>query len=370
MSFVDISDLKEAQAEFAHQNMVLRQVLDGAQAGHWEYDPETGVAVLSPSARVLLGHEPDEKIGKGNELRAVVHPGDAEILTDQLQQVAFSADVWEVDLRCQHSGGATLWFRCRARWEPTMERVVGALVDVTSLKEVESELIRSNDELRQFAYLTSHDLQEPLRTVSNFVEVLQNRYTDTIDEDGRQYLGIVSQATARMQALIRGILDYSRIGHDAVRSVVDIGAVILEATADLATAVEEAGAEIDVRPLPKVVGYEAELRMLFTNLLSNALKFRRPEVPLQITISAETEDQGWRVSVADNGIGIAAEHQDRIFEIFNRLHNRDSYEGAGIGLAHCRKIVELHGGVLAVDSEPGQGSAFSFVLNLSDGVDP
>jgi two-component system CheB/CheR fusion protein len=378
MSFVDVSDLKQAQAEIAHQAAVLQQVLAGAMAGYWEYTPADDTLTLSTSAKALLGYGPDELNHESNQLTAVLHHLDTEMVTSSLAELGRPGgrQSCEMEIRCRHRDGSVLWLWCRGRVEHTGDkdaprRAIGSLVDVTPLKEAETELLRSNDDLRQFAYLTSHDLQEPLRTVSNFVQVLDSRYAEALDDDGRQFLGIVSQATNRMQSLIRGILDYSRIGRDTDRSVVDTEAVANEVVADLASSIEDAGATVEIKPLPKVVGYEAELHTLFANLVSNALKFRRDEVEPKVEITATTDGDHpgmWRFSVTDNGIGIAPEHHERIFQIFNRLHNRDRYEGAGIGLAHCRKIVELHGGSMAVESTPGMGSTFSFTLNLGNEV--
>lgn len=386
MTFVDVTELKQVQDRQAHQNHVLEEVLEGAMAGYWDYQPATGAFFMSPSFKGMLGFAGDQIGNTLDEMRHLVHADDLERVDAELDRLVARStarpppppppdsggdscgDLYEMETRFHHRDGSTVWVWCRGRLLTGADgtsRIIGCYVDISALKEIEADLLRSNDELKQFAYLTSHDLQEPLRTVSNFVEVLERRYGDRLDDDGQQYLTIVMQATVRMQRLIRGILDYSRIGRSGVREMVDLELLLESVVNDLDSAIDEAGAVLNLEPLPKVVGYESELRMLFANLVSNAIKFRKPTVTPEIRVEAKRLPSGdWRFTVADNGIGIPAEQQERIFEIFNRLHTRDEFEGAGIGLAHARKIVELHGGRLWVHSEPGVGSAFSFDLRL------
>ncbi len=378
MSFVDVTELKQTQDQYARQSDMFQQVLDGAMAGYWEFRPASNDFYMSPSFKAMLGRSDDE-IGNTLEgMRQLVHPDDLAMVDAELDRLlavdedgrptGLAGDLYEMETRFHHVDGSVVWMWCRGNLvadDDGSMRATGCYVDVTELKLIEADLLRSNDELKQFAYLTSHDLQEPLRTVSNFVEVLEKRYSQNLDDAGRQYLGIVMQATHRMQNLIRGILDYSRIGREVAEEVVDVGSVIESVIDDLDSSIQEAGADIDVNPMPKVVGYESELRMLFSNLISNAIKFRRPDVPPVIKINVKRIDEAcWRFSVIDNGIGIEREHRERIFEIFNRLHTKDEFEGAGIGLAHARKIVELHGGTISIESEYGAGSTVHFELAL------
>jgi two-component system CheB/CheR fusion protein len=382
MSFVDVTELNEARDRLIHRNALFEQVLLGARAGYWEHQLSSEYFALSRSAKQLLGYAEHEIGDTLDELKTLLYPADSDLFEQALRDAAAPEETAdgdsEVEVRFRHRNGSVIWMLCRGRRLADSDpegpvRTIGSMVDITGLKQTLSDLQRSNDELHQFAYLTSHDLQEPLRTVSNFVDLLERRHGELLDDDGRQFLSIVAQATVRMRDLIRGILDYSRIGHHGTRTVVDTDEVLQAAITDLGSAFTDVGATIDAKPLPKVVGYEAELRTLFTNLLSNAVKFSRADSPLEITIRAELRtdsNEGWRFSVSDNGIGIAEQHQERIFEIFSRLHNRDDYPGAGIGLAHCRKIVELHGGRLTVESVPDVGSTFSFTLNLTNVATP
>jgi len=227
-----------------------------------------------------------------------------------------------------------------------------------------AELEIKNKELEQFAYVASHDLQEPLRTISSFVDFLTEEYYGKLDDNANSYLTYISQASERMQILIKDLLDYSRIGRKTVLQEVDCNAILSDVLADLSSAIEKMEAKIAVPvKLPVVKGYATELKQLFQNLISNSIKFHREGVPPVIAISCNNNTGAWEFSFRDNGIGIEAQHHERIFIIFQRLHNRVEYEGSGIGLSHCKKIVELHRGKIWVDSELGKGSNFQFTIH-------
>ncbi|MGW2658769.1 sensor histidine kinase [Streptomyces sp. NPDC001478] len=230
------------------------------------------------------------------------------------------------------------------------------------------ELRRSNAELEQFAYVASHDLQEPLRKVASFCRLLEKRYAGELDERARQYIDFAVDGAARMQVLIDDLLTFSRVGrvHDRWRTV-SLDSCLDRALADLALAVEEAGAVI-VReaPLPEVTGDPTALAMVWRNLIGNAVKFRQPGVPCRIRIDCVRDGETWRLSVTDNGIGIAPESAERVFVIFQRLHGRDAYEGTGIGLALCRKIVEVHGGGIGIDTGHTGGTRVRFTLPVGE----
>jgi signal transduction histidine kinase/ligand-binding sensor domain-containing protein len=225
-----------------------------------------------------------------------------------------------------------------------------------------AQLIQKNKELEQFAYVASHDLQEPLRTTSSFVELLQKEYKGKLDTKGDKYLAFISQSTDRMRVLIKDLLEYSRIGRKKELSTIDCNELMQQVIADLSTSINEKNAEIKFESLPVINGYPTEIKQLFQNLISNALKFQKPEEQPEIIISGNRSNGSWEFVCKDNGIGIAPEHSERIFVIFQRLHSRTEYDGSGIGLANCRKIVELHGGDIWVQSKPGEGSAFHFTI--------
>jgi signal transduction histidine kinase len=232
----------------------------------------------------------------------------------------------------------------------------------TDLEARSRDLQRSNSELEQFAYVASHDLQEPLRKVASFCQLLQRRYAAQLDERANQYIDLAVDGAKRMQALITDLLGFSRVGRAGVPFArVPLAAALGQAMASLSDEIDSSGARVEVGALPVVLGEDSLLTAVFQNLLSNAVKFRGPEPP-HIAVSARKDGVNWLVTVADNGIGVAAEFADRIFVIFQRLHGRDKYPGTGIGLAMCRKIIEYHGGRIWLDTSAEAGSRFCFTL--------
>ena len=242
--------------------------------------------------------------------------------------------------------------KTRIRLEATIE----------GLERTTEDLARSNQELEQFAYVASHDLQEPLRTIAGFVDLLRLKYKSRLDEEAEKFIGFVIDGTKRMQSLITDLLAYARLGTKAKPfEPVECQKLLAEVQESLLAAVQESQATITHEALPTVQGDRTQLRLLFQNLIGNAIKFRGPE-KLLVSISAQWKEPFWEFRVADNGIGIDPQHFDRIFVIFQRLHTREEYPGTGIGLAICKKIVERHGGRIWVESKVGGGSTFCFTL--------
>lgn len=231
-----------------------------------------------------------------------------------------------------------------------------------TLERKVEQLNKANQELRQFTYIASHDLQEPLRTIRSFIGVISKQYEDQLDNKGRTMLGFVEDASARMQVLVKDLLDYGRIGEKSSPAPLDLNQLVMHVQQDLASAISSKSAKLTIENLPNLRGYETELRMLFQNLLSNALKFSRPGTPPEIHVSATPVADGWRFLVRDNGIGIAKEHREKIFGVFKRLHNKQEYPGTGIGLAHCKKVVELHNGHIWAEESSSGGTQISFIL--------
>ena len=224
------------------------------------------------------------------------------------------------------------------------------------------ELTRSNQELAQFAYVASHDLQEPLRMVGSYLELLSGRYEGKLDDEAQEFIGFAVDGATRMKRLINDLLDYSRAGSSPLKmETVDVGEVLHTVLTTLAPHIEESRAEIRVGPMPVVTGDAVQLGRVFQNLIENALKYRSTAEP-RIRIAAEAAGIGWRFAVDDNGIGIDPRFREQIFEIFKRLHGRDRYSGTGIGLAVTKLVVERHGGRIWVENGEGGGSIFRFTL--------
>ncbi|MEY7850735.1 ATP-binding protein [Natrarchaeobius sp. A-rgal3] len=230
------------------------------------------------------------------------------------------------------------------------------------LERTQRHLEESNERLEQFAYAASHDLQEPLRMVSSYLHLLDRRYGDDLDEDGEEFLEYALDGSERMTAMVDGLLEFSRIETESepLRPV-DLGDVLAGVRENLELRLEETDATVEIADLPRVEGDPRQLQRLFQNLLSNAIEYSG-ESPPRIAVTAEPDGEGWLVSVRDEGIGIDPDEQDRVFEVFERLHARDEHAGTGIGLAMCKRIVERHGGEIWVKSAPGEGATFSVTL--------
>jgi light-regulated signal transduction histidine kinase (bacteriophytochrome) len=249
------------------------------------------------------------------------------------------------------------------------------LLDITQRKRAEITLLeqadklsRSNAELEQFAYVASHDLQEPLRKIQAFGDRLKTKYEAALGAEGLDYLTRMQNAAARMQILIQDLLSLSRVAsHAKPFTSVDLGEVIHTVVADLEMRIQDAKGRVEIGALPAIWGDRGQMAQLFQNLIGNGLKFRKPgESPV---VKIESQPQmlangaaGWQISVEDNGIGFDEKYRDRIFQIFQRLHGRNEYEGTGIGLAICRKIVDRHGGSVTANSSPGAGATFVITL--------
>ena len=320
----------------------------------------------------ITGHSESQLIGL--TLDDFTHPEDVGTDDEQVRAVLAGAiRTYEAERRLIRADGRIAWVLMGGSLvrdeagRPSY--LIAQLVDITERRAVEAqlarstaELRRSNQELERFAYVASHDLAEPLRTMSGFANLLRERYGAVLDERGLRYADHVIGAAGRMRELIDGLLEYSRAGRQVLScEPVALTAIVDEIVTELDARMRDEQATVSVEELPVVVGDPLLLRQLMQNLIANALKYTDGRPPV-VTVSAGWEDGACRISVADNGIGIAPEHVERIFEMFQRLHGRERFEGTGIGLALTKRIVELHGGRIWVDSNPGEGATFSFTL--------
>ncbi len=372
----DDTTRKRAEDALRESEERFRLSMEATSDGLWDWDAKTDEVYYSPAYYRILGYEPGGFPGTLDAWKERVHPEDlARTVQVNMDCVEGRTENFSVEYRMKARTAEWRWIlrrgQCISRDDAgRATRLIGTHVDVTARKEAEEalhktaeELARSNRELEQFAYVASHDLQEPLRMVSGFLNLLRERYEDRLDEKARQYIGFAVEGSGRMSSLIKDLLAYSRVTVSKRElSEVDLSAVLSEAKANLLTAIGESGAEISADPLPTLTADARQMAQLFQNLIGNALKFRVEGRRPEIQITARREGGDWVFGVKDNGIGIAADQHDKIFVIFQRLHGREKYPGTGIGLAICKKIVEGHGGRIWVESEPDKGSTFFFTL--------
>ncbi len=254
--------------------------------------------------------------------------------------------------------------------QPTHGGVFILSMDITDrinhLNEIATQnelLTNKNKELEQFTYIASHDLQEPLRSLISFSTILDKEYKDVLTGRGEMYLNYIQKSSQRMQNLVKGLLDYARIGREKKLEEVDTEVMVNHILNDFALKIDETNATIEIGDLPTIKGYVVELQQLFQNVISNALKYRKADTTPKVVITSEEEKDCWLFKVQDNGIGIDSEHLDKVFVIFKRLHNRDEFEGEGIGLSHCKKIAEMHMGKIWIESEKNRGSVVHFTVS-------
>lgn len=300
-----------------------------------------------------------------------IHPEDLPRVAGGWKQCLETSRPFEAEYRCRRADGVYRWFLAQAL--PIMGeggavlRWFGASTDIHEQKVTEVALRRSNEDLQQFAYVASHDLQEPLRTIVSFSQMLMDRHAAELTGDAREFLGYVGSAGRRMSALVRDLLTYSRCAHDFGDgyTAVDLADVVRNVAEILERLIEEAGAVIETGPLPVVRGDSRRLTQVMQNLMANALKYRHPGRRARVRVSAERQSYEWVISIADNGVGFDQEFAERIFGIFKRLHGSD-VPGTGIGLAICKTIVHRHGGRIWAEGCRGEGATFSFTLPIPD----
>ena len=320
----------------------------------------------------ILGYAEDQLLGM--TVKELSHPEDRDVTDAERGRIhAGEIDSARFEKRYVRADGAVVWCEIAIALVRSVDGhplyEVAVFDDVTerkraeaALNEAHQELKRSNAELEQFAYVASHDLQEPLRMVSSYTQLLMRRYGERLDGDAREFTAYIIDGAGRMKQLIEDLLAYSRVGTKGKEfKPVPVESALRRAIVNLRAAIEESGAAVTYESLPVAQADDTQLAQLFQNLIGNALKFRSASVP-RIHVSCVQKPAEYEIVVADNGIGIEAQYFERIFMVFQRLHNKGEYPGTGIGLAICKKVIERHGGRIWVESSPGEGSAFHFTL--------
>jgi len=370
----DISVRKDAEKHLARMEGRYRGLLEAAPDAMVVVNPGGEIVLLNVQAEKQFGYSRDELVGQ--KVKNIIPEGFAERLVADALRSAEDALAQQIgtgiELTARRKNGSN--FPIELMLSP-LESAEGILVtaairDITTRKKAEANLLnkveelnRSNEELGQFAYIASHDLQEPLRMVASYTQLLSRRYKGKLDADADEFIAFAVDGASRMQRLIQDLLAYSRVGTKG-KDLLDTSGeeALQQALINLRGAIEEKGALVTHDPLPTVLADEVQLVQLFQNLVGNAIKYQRPGIPKVHISAARNGGNKWTFSVKDNGLGIDPQYFEKIFGMFQRLHKREEFAGTGIGLAICKKIVERHNSSISVESQPGQGSTFRFAL--------
>ncbi|MFT5366632.1 MAG: PAS domain S-box-containing protein [Candidatus Latescibacterota bacterium] len=368
----DITDRRNSELALHTSEERFRTLTGLAPVGIYETDTEGNCLFVNERWCELTGLTPEEAAGPG--WTRALHSDNQSIVFSAWQKAVSKKTEFVEEYRFQQPSGRVVWISGRAIAiidENNQPRgYIGTVADITQLKEAEhniakqqKELQRSNQELGQFAYIASHDLQEPLRVITNYLQLFERQFDKDLPEGAKGYIHRVINGATRMKTLINDLLSYSRITTQAKPfERVDVAQVIENVKDDLEMAISESNVKISHDPLPTVLGDETQIKQVFQNLINNAIKFRGETIP-EIHISVLETKTHHQFAISDNGIGIDPKFYERIFAIFQRLHTREEYQGTGIGLAICKKIIEHHDGNIWVESAPGQGATFSFTIS-------
>ena len=370
----DISVRKGAEKDLAQMEGRYRGLLEAAPDAMVVVNPGGNIVLLNVQAEKQFGYGRDELVGQ--KVKNIIPEGFADRLIADGERTAAEALAQQigagVELVARRKDGSEfpIEIMLSPLESPDGILVTAAIRDISVRKAAEADLLQkidelnvSNEELGKFAYIASHDLQEPLRMVASYTQLLSRRYKGKLDAEADEFIAFAVDGANRMQRLIQDLLSYSRVGTKG-QELLDTSSeeALQRALVNLRSAVEESGALVTHDPLPTVLADGMQLVQLFQNLIGNAIKYQKPGVP-QVHISVVRNGaKQWKFSVKDNGLGIEPQYFEKIFGMFQRLHKREEFAGTGIGLAICKKIAERHGGSISVESEPGQGSTFSFAL--------
>ena len=354
-------ELRDSRGKLEELNERYYDLYNFAPVGYFTLDFSSIITEINTTGADLLGFDKDRLIK--NRFIWYVTPKYSESFRYHVKQAlkTMEKQIFETGL-IQKNG---IIFYAHVEMLPQLDQIKMAVVDISERKKLEEELKRSNDELQQFAYVASHDLQEPLRTIASFTQLLERRYKEKLDPDADEFIGYVVEAAKRLQQMIIDLLEYSRImTRGDLFTEVNVNDVLNDALFYLQGAIDDTGAEITHDHLPNVVADKNQLTKVFQNLISNSIKFRKKDVSPKIHVSSKKEKNEYIFSVQDNGIGMEPQYAERIFTIFQRLHTREEYQGTGIGLSIVRRVIERHRGHVWVESELGVGSTFYFTIPL------
>jgi PAS domain S-box-containing protein len=370
----DISVRKGAETHLAQMEGRYRGLLEAAPDAMVVVNPGGDIVLLNVQAEKQFGYGRDELVGQ--KVKSIIPEGFAERIIADGTRSAAEALAQQIgtgiELVARRKDGSVfpIEIMLSPLESPEGILVTAAIRDISVRQAAEADLLQkidqlnvSNEELGKFAYIASHDLQEPLRMVASYTQLLSRRYKGKLDAEADEFIAFAVDGANRMQRLIQDLLSYSRVGTKG-QELLDTSSeeALQRALVNLRSAVEESGALVTHDPLPTVMADGTQLIQLFQNLIGNAIKYQKPGVPRVHISVVRSGAKQWTFSVKDNGLGIEPQYFEKIFGMFQRLHKREEFAGTGIGLAICKKIAERHGGNISVESEPGQGSTFSFAL--------
>jgi PAS domain S-box-containing protein len=364
---LDVTGRRRADQALRESEERLRMAKEAAGLGIWDWDIRTGSVQWTPEIYEFVGLDPAGSDITLERWKAFAHPDDRDRVLAEAEAAIANSEPLRTEFRVVRTDGDIRWLLARGRTisddSGAPVRMVGVNMDVTERRSIEEKLRQSNAELEQYAYAASHDLQEPLRVVMLYSQLLLRRHNEQFDSEARKHLDQIMTGASRMQMLIEDLLSYSKIvsGRDRVYVPVNMNLVAKIAEEACRAAIQESNGSVLCGDLPVLHGDVHGLTGVLQNLLSNAVKYRRKDVPPEVSVEARREGEFWHFCVSDNGIGINPAYHARIFGVFKRLHGRD-VPGTGIGLAICKRTVEQHGGRIWVESEEGEGAAFHFTL--------
>jgi PAS domain S-box-containing protein len=361
----DLIERKRAEAALLASESRFRQLADAMPQLVWTARPDGAIDYYNERWYEFTGFSRDAFDASWD---SILHPDDVQRTRETYYAAIHSGQPYDIEYR--------FWDRREKRWKWFVGRALpvrdaqgkivkwfGSCTDIDEQKRVQEELLRANQDLEQFAFSASHDLQEPLRSVKIYSELLMKRHADRLDGEALKFMQYLRNGASRMEALVRDLLTYTRVTKfDASAEVSDANEALKAVLDNLAGAIQESGAQISADPLPSVSVHGMHLQQVFQNLIGNAIKYRSRERLARVHVTAERQGGYWLFAVSDNGIGIDPEYRENVFGLFKRLHTSHEYSGTGIGLAICQRIVDRYHGRIWVESEPGQGSTFRFTL--------
>ncbi len=358
----DITEIKQEQERY-------ELAITASNTAIWDWNTQSDEILWYGASCKVLGYPDNDALPETSKkfYNNLLHPDSQAILKKAFGQHFKTRNEFNLELQFKHGQNEYIWMLARgsAQWDNDGQaiRVIGALTQISEIKHTQAKLLRSNSDLEQFASIAAHDLQQPLRSISGFLELLETKYADKLDDQAKEYINHAIKGAQNMSELVADLLEYSRLETDGLKIASENPDTIVQNTLrHLLAAKEESGAKITFNNLPKTISCDAfKMQRVFYNLIENAIKYRGESTP-RINISCKESKTKWTFTLQDNGIGMREDKLEEIFQMFQRLHNKNKYKGTGIGLAICKKIVELHGGKIWAESVLGEGTSFHFTL--------